>query len=227
MKHRKIIWIILIVVVLASGAAAGWWLYRRYWSEQIVPSAQLYPTRGVDLSAHNGRVDFKALADSGVDFVILKATEGVTFVDNMFFDNYRDARDAGLRVGAYHFFRFDCDGRQQAFHLLHNLAGRQVDFPLILDIEESGNASEYDPAQVDRQLSNAIEHLQLRGYQVMLYTNKDGYRDWVKGRHDDLPLWICSFTDPPIDAPWSIWQYTHRGTVPGVKGSVDLNVLNP
>lgn len=70
-----------------------------------------YEVRGIDISAHNGPIDFERIRNEGIDFVFMKASEGSGFKDVAFFDNYRNARKAGLKVGAYHFFRFDEIGR--------------------------------------------------------------------------------------------------------------------
>ncbi|MCM1449397.1 MAG: hypothetical protein NC082_03575 [Clostridiales bacterium] len=210
----------LIIVV-----AGSWWGYRRYLSPGIEPSVILYPKRGIDLSAHNGKVDFEAVKSSGISFVMLKATEGVSFNDRMFRDNYNAARQAGLKVGAYHFFRFDCNGRIQANHFLNIVRDLEFDFPLALDIEEWGNPSGHKDNDIVESLSAAITHLELNGRQVMLYTNKKGYRKFISTDFPDYPLWICSFSDPPGPDNWYMWQYTHRGHIEGVEGHVDINIL--
>lgn len=227
LTRRRILTIALGIVVLAVAGVGSWWGYVRYLSPDISPSYVMYPTRGLDLSAHNGDVDFEAVKRSGVSFVILKATEGESFADKRFEANYAAARDAGLLVGAYHFFRFDCDGRVQANHFLNVIGDREFDFPLVLDVEESGNPAGHRREEVVATLREAISHLELRGYDVMLYTNKGGYRKFVSSDFPGYKLWICSFTDPPGPAEWYMWQYTHRGHVDGVDGQVDINILNP
>ena len=82
-----------------------------------------YPVVGLDISSHNGVPDFDSIAAAGVDFVYLKATEGTSFHDPAFMRNYLAAKRAGLKVGAYHFFRFDCDGTRQAALFLDDLSG--------------------------------------------------------------------------------------------------------
>ena len=227
MTDRNIFLIAIGILALAVIAVGSWWGYRRYLSPDIEPSHVLYPTRGLDLSAHNGDIDFEAVRRSGMDFVILKATEGESFVDKKFHANYHAARRAGLLVGAYHFFRFDCNGRVQANHFLNTIKGLEFDFPLALDVEEWGNPEGHDKADVVTSLHHAINHLELRQHEVMLYTNKGGYRKFISTNFPGYPLWICSFTDPPGPARWYLWQYTHRGTVDGVDGHVDINILAP
>lgn len=218
------IYCLLGISLLGFGA---WWGYRRYLSPGIEPSVTIYPTRGLDLSSHNGEVDFNEVRDAGYSFVILKASEGVSFIDKSFHKNYTAAREAGLKVGAYHFFRFDCDGRLQANHFLNTVRDMQFDFPLALDVEESGNPDRHDRQQVIKSLRDAINHLALRGHDPVIYTNKSGYRKFIGSSFADIPLWICSFSDPPGPDRWYLWQFTHRGTVPGVKGHVDINILSP
>lgn len=212
-----------IAVVIGTGS---WWGWRRYLSPHIEPSETLYPTRGLDLSAHNGDIDFRAVKEAGIQFVILKATEGVSFTDRKFAENYRQARAAGLKTGAYHFFRFDCDGAVQANHFLNVIRDMEFDFPVTLDVEESGNPDGHDSDSIVKTLGQAIRHLELNGYDVMLYTNKRGYRKFISS-FPDHKLWICSFSDPPGPDSWYMWQYTHRGRVNGVNDLVDINILNP
>ena len=69
------------------------------------PSREVYPVRGVDVSAHQGVIDWEVLSEQGIEFAFIKATEGATFADERFAYNYAEAARCGLRVGAYHFFR--------------------------------------------------------------------------------------------------------------------------
>lgn len=226
LTKKRLVLSALLIAILTVAIAGSWWGYRRYLSPGIEPSATLYPCRGVDLSGHNGDVDFEAIKRAGMSFVILKATEGVSFNDKMFHTNYKAAREAGLKVGAYHFFRFDCDGRIQANHFLNAVKGLEFDFPLTLDVEEWGNPSGHQEEEIVRSLSDAIRHMELHGHDVMLYTNKKGYRKFISTDFPGYPLWICSFSDPPGPDRWYMWQYTHRGRVDGVEGRVDINILN-
>lgn len=184
-----------------------------------------FPIRGIDVSAHNGDIDFRAVKSSGIEFVLMKATEGNDFKDVRFADNYREARRAGLKVGAYHFFRFDSDGVRQAINFMHSMRGRNPDLPAVVDFEEWTNPSEVPDDTVVARLDDMLNHLRMNGYEVLIYTNKDGYDRWVKKRFGDYPLWLCSFSR--IDSPddWVLWQYSHRGSVDGIRGRVDMNVF--
>ncbi len=213
-----------IILLVMATLATGWWAYRRYLSPAINPSMEIYPVRGIDISSHNGMIDFEKVKQDGYDFVMIKATEGISFRDSSFYRNYNSARKAGLRVGAYHFFRFDCDGRLQAYNFLTAIDNLQLDFPPVLDVEDSGNPPATSRDDVIDRLTDAIHHAELHGHIPMIYTNKGGYAKYIEGHFDDYPLWICSFTDPPGPERWDMWQYTHRGNVDGIEGKVDLNI---
>jgi len=206
---------------------AGWWVVRVYRTKPAHVDFSRYPLRGIDVSAHNGSVDFHKVARAGYDFVWIKASEGETFRDTLFTRNFDSATAAGLRVGAYHYFRFDCDGMLQAVNLCRSLQGRRPELGVAIDVEEEGNATGIPTPVIQARLAVMLDYLNLRGLPITLYTNKDGYYEYLADEFSDYPLWICSFTDdnPIDDAPqWIIWQYSHSGRVPGIKGKVDENV---
>lgn len=207
---------------------AGSAIWRKVLSSapSAVPDPTVYTTRGVDISAHNGDIDFERVAADGIDFVLIKATEGTDFKDRNFNTNYRLARRANLRTGAYHFFRFDTDGRLQAINLLHSTRNLPLDFPLIIDVEEWGNPDAIATSEIIGRLRDMIAHLRYFNRDIIIYTNKDGYDRFIHGNFDDYPLWLCSFTDIDPSIKWHMWQYTHRGRVDGISGHVDINVLN-
>lgn len=184
-----------------------------------------YAVKGADISAHNGDVDFNLLAREGIEFVFLKATEGVGFKDAMFHRNYRRAADAGLKIGAYHFFRFDSSGYLQALNVMHSLRGKKIELPVVIDVEEWTNPSDRHTDAIVAQVQEMARVLRSNGYNVMIYTNKDGYSRFVRGRLEDIPLWLCSFSDIDKDVNWNFWQYSHRGIIRGVDRMVDLNVF--
>lgn len=185
-----------------------------------------YPVKGIDISYHNGEVDFDAVASDSVRFVYIKATEGGKWQDSCFVRNFDAARAAGLVVGAYHFFRFDVSGLRQAYNFLEGLHGREPDLPAVIDLEEWKNAPDVTTADVIDRLAVMVDRLKAAGMRVIIYTNKSGYSRFLHRRFDNLDVWICSFTDPPTGGPWLLWQHSHQGRVAGIRGKVDLNTFN-
>ena len=186
-----------------------------------------YPVKGIDVSSHNGAVNYARVAADTVSFVLAKASEGVSFRDKKFVMNIESARRQGLRTGAYHFLRFDTPGFRQAQNFLRAVDGVVLDFPLIIDVEEWRNAETFTTAEVVAELREMIDCLNEAGRKVMIYTNKSGYDRFIRFRFDDLPLWVCSLRhEPATSVGWAFWQHSHKGHVPGVVGDVDLNTFN-
>lgn len=189
------------------------------------PDREKYDIIGIDVSAHNGTIDFDKVAADGVSFVIIKATEGATFKDKNFIDNYRNATKAGLKVGAYHFFRFETPGYMQGLNFVNSIRGRELHLPVVIDIEEWSNAIGEPTHTVIDRLNEMIRHLENHGYRVMLYTNKNGYKRFLKGNFPGYDVWICSLAEEPDIEEWSIWQATHSGHIDGISRSVDVNAF--
>lgn len=214
---------LILAAILAWSCA---WVWEQYLTSPPYVSEERYPVRGIDVSAHNGDIDFGKVKNSGMEFVFLKATEGTDFRDKSFPGNYEKALKAGLRIGAYHFFRFDKDGVDQAVNFLGAIGKRKLDLGLAIDVEQQGNPDTIPTDVVVERLAEMTDYLFLKGIRVYFYTNKDGYEQFLMEAFPGYPLWICSFSSHPIDADWTFWQYDHHGHVNGIKGDVDLNAFN-
>lgn len=215
--------LVILTIIAIAGVAY-------VWRSGVIPTMRIdpeeYPVMGIDLSAHNGKVDFEAVYADSVSFVYLKATEGASFHDSAFEHNYTAAKAVeGLAVGAYHFFRFDVNGTLQARNFLSAVEGKSFDMPLAIDVEEHGNPDTSTDVIVKR-LQEMINCLESEGIQPIIYTNLDGYHRIYKDNFNDYPLWISRFTKPDEDIDWSIWQFSHWGDVAGTNGEVDLNVFS-
>ena len=228
MKPRTAAILLICVTAIAIAAVMYMRISGGRRPEAVAIDRSVYTVSGIDISAHNGEVDFDSVAADGIDFVYIKASEGATWRDKHFEANYAGARAAGLAVGVYHFFRFDVEGWRQSVNLLRALNHRPVELPVAIDVEEWGNSTVWSTEEVVRNLQSMIELLRQGGYQTVIYTNKGGYHRFVRGRLDDVPLWICSFTSPAMveNDRWTFWQYSHCGHVAGVRGAVDLNTFN-
>lgn len=226
---RKIAVAIIAVTGLLVIGLASWRALRVREPHADVDRGR-YPIEGIDISAHNGVVCFDSLAAAGIDFVYLKASEGVSFRDQSFIRNFEAARKAGLAIGAYHFFRFDCDGAMQSVNFLKTIGDLKPDLPLAIDVEEWRNAPGETTSIVRERLEVLVALLRAQGYQVMIYTNKQGHARFVRDgfkAHDVPEIWICSFTNPPLGhEKWRLWQHSHLGRLPGIRGNVDLNTFN-
>lgn len=199
--------------------------YHHYKTEPPYVNPDKYPVNGIDISSHNGDIDFRKVAQDGISFVIIKASEGTDFTDSKFRTNYQEAKKAGLKTGAYHFFRFDKDGVEQALNFVRTVGSRKPELGLVIDVEKAGNPDTVPPDVVKKRLFTMVDYLNLLGYRVMFYTNFNGYYDFISDMFPGYPLWICRFKENPINAEWTFWQHNHHGQVAGIQGDVDLDVF--
>lgn len=225
-KKKDMVVVAAFVAVLSLLVGSIWWAWHHYVSTPPYVDFERFPVRGFDISAHNGYANLKAAADAGYQFVFIKASEGSDFRDENFVLNYNKARHAGLKTGAYHFFRFDKDGIEQANNFLKVIGPRPLDLGLVIDVEESGNAKGVPMDTIKARLQLMVEYLNMRGHRVMFYSNRAGYEKYLLEDFEGMPLWICQFTDNSRNTDWTFWQYDHHGRIPGIRGDVDLNVYN-
>lgn len=223
-KDKNIIGWFLLVCALLAGSIV--WAWHEYVSTPPYVDPDRFPVRGFDISAHNGYANLKAAADAGFEFVFIKASEGVDFRDPNFALNWQKARHAGLAIGAYHFFRFDKDGVEQADNFLRVIGPRPLDLPLVIDVEETGNPAGIPLEKITERLQQMMEYLNMRGHRVMLYSNRAGYEKLLYDDFRGYDLWICQFTDNSANSDWTFWQFDHHGHVPGIRGEVDLDVYH-
>ncbi|MBR1626821.1 MAG: hypothetical protein IJ681_06725 [Bacteroidales bacterium] len=205
--------------------------YRQYYAcPQLAVDSVKYPVMGIDISAHQGKIDWKVVSDSKVSFAFLKATEGADFVDKSFSDNWKKAKKENMVVGAYHFFRFSKDGRIQAKNFISNVKLDENDLPPVVDFEASyGNRlGKYQTKQVQNNLLKCLREMEKHyGLKPIIYTNVETYNKYIKGNFDEYPLWICKLcNEPSKTVSWTFWQYSHKGSVAGIKGNVDVNLYN-
>lgn len=192
------------------------------------PSAERYPVRGIDVSHHQGRIDWPLVKASGHAFAFIKASEGADFRDRRFQENWRGARAAGLVTGAYHFFTFCAPGLLQAENFLAVAPREGVALPAAVDVEYTGNCAGWESLDdVRRELYIFIRHSEAQlGQSLLIYTSEDVWRELVPPELHRHRYWLRSLWGQPSGAlDWRFWQFSDTGAVPGVRGPVDLDVF--
>lgn len=206
-----------------------------------VEEKQMVYVDGIDVSHWQGSITWATVKNSGlVTFAIAKATEGTTFTDSRFAQNWAGIKSNGLIRGAYHFFKTDVSGAAQAAHFLNvlnqNGSVEADDLPPAVDIEYDAS---FEPGwTIDGVKGDLAVWLttveQALGRKPLIYTN---YNTWVNILGDppdfaDYPLWIASYTGGPGSIMlgawnnWVFWQHSSTGQIPGITGNVDLNRFN-
>lgn len=183
--------------------------------------------RGIDVSAHQGKIDWPKVAASGIQFAYIKATEGGDWVDEHFRDNWKEAGAAGIQRGAYHFFTLRRPGADQAENFLKVAPPEAGSLAPVVDLEFGGNTS-VRPARevVVKELSVFLQRVE-SAYRrpVILYLLPEFESSYQVYPLFPRRIWLRNLMSrPPAEMDWEVWQYTPLGRVPGIEGDVDLNI---
>lgn len=220
-------WVRFLLMLTGGSAAAVAAAYFYFLS--FHPDPARYPVRGIDVSHHQGLIDWYDVAGSGIDFVYMKATEGGDFSDRRFQRNWHGAKAAGLRYGAYHFFTLCRPGAAQAAHFIRRVPLDPDALPPAVDLEFGGNCSaQSGHLDLESELTAFLDLVEPHyGRKALLYTTREFYRERMAGKAFDNPLWLRSiFFEPDYGArPWRFWQYHNRSRISGIEGPVDRNVF--
>lgn len=185
---------------------------------------------GIDISKWQTAIDWTKAHQAGVDFAIIKATEGAGYVDPMFHQHRDGAQAADVLTGAYHFLlRGSVAGIPQQVDAF--LATIGTDVPVMaVDLEQHPNKA-WTPVAADA-LAFCTLLAQRTGKMPWIYTSPGFWLSWGNPPWGyQFPLWIAQYTRSwPLQVPpwatWKIWQYTSTGRVAGINSNVDLNLMS-
>lgn len=179
---------------------------------------------GIDVSHHNGQIDWAKRRTNGLGFAFLKATEGSGYVDSMFARNLQSCRSLSIPVGAYHFFRPEADPAAQADIFIRTLgAAKSGDLPPVLDWEVSDNIRSGVQIARARALLDRIESVYKRIpiiYGSPSFLRDLGIPDWFVR----YPLWIANYgvKSPHVPGPWKSYTFWQTSDA----GGLDLDIFN-
>jgi len=214
-----------LAIVLLGAILAAPWAFSRI---ELAPLR--YDVIGVDVSRHQGRIDWRTLAGSGIGFAYIKASEGATFRDANFATNWSESALAGVLRGAYHFFTQCRSGADQAQNFIATVQRHPQALPHVIDAEHMG------PCRTGPAVADVVQEIEAflalieahYGRRPLIYTTSEFHDVYLKGRLAGERFWLRSLVVPPRfgGRPWTLWQYHNRGRRPGITGAVDLNAFN-
>ncbi|HTO51901.1 MAG TPA: GH25 family lysozyme [Myxococcota bacterium] len=215
------------LVLLLALTAAGVLGYQRGWVRFNYPSASRYPIRGIDVSHHQGKIDWQKVRADGVVFAFIKASEGKDHVDSAFKANWAAAQAAGVRRGAYHFFTFCSAGAAQADHFTSTVGPSFGELAPVADVEFVGNCGAAPPdEQIRVELAVFLQAIErASGRKPLLYFTSEARRRILDSRFAGYPLFPRSIFGEPVEEGWAFWQYAANGRVSGVRTLVDLDAF--
>lgn len=187
---------------------------------------------GIDVSAWQDEIDFKAVRDAGCEFVIIRmgwSDAGVMTLDKRFDENFKKAKAAGLKIGVYVFTYDNTEEyvRAVADQVMEKLGGEKLDLPIAFDWEDFGSFQTYGLSfyQLNKLYDAFADELSQDGYDCMLYSSKN-YLEKVWEDTDTRPVWLAHFTDKTdYKGPYMLWQASCTGNIDGINGDVDMDIL--
>lgn len=202
-------------------------------------------TKAIDVSTHNGNIDFNKVKAAGVENVIIRC--GFTGYgrshtlnkDARFEENYKKAKEAGLNVGAYYFSvaLTEADALREAAFVLSLLKGKQFELPIYYDVEDVHDTSAagvlpqnmqgLSKAQLTAIVNRFCDTVEKAGYFVGIYSGKYWFRDEMDmSVLNRYTVWLAHWTtQTDYTGPYGLWQYTDSGKIDGVQGNVDMSYL--
>ena len=199
---------------------------------------------GIDVSKYNGNVNWNAVKNSGIDFVMIRVgyrgygQAGNFAVDTKFKQNIEGAQKAGLKVGIYFVTQAinDTEAIEEANWVINQIKDYNIDMPVAIDVEYSGDEKHNGRADNLDKLTRTIiiqcfcQRIQNAGYIPIIYLNVDWAQNFVNmGLLTEYDTWIANYKKsfyllPSYNGNYTIWQYTSTGRVNGVEGDVDCNI---
>lgn len=188
--------------------------------------------KGIDVSKWQGTIDWKKVKADGILFAIIRAGYGKNtsnYKDKKFEENYKGAKDAGIKVGVYWYSEAEtaADATKEAELCLKRIKGKSLDYPVFFDLE-GGALSSGDCINKCKNFCNAI-HDANAGYKVGVYSSASVWRGALK----DFSLeyrwikWCAAHTGDinikPDSVTYDMWQYSSTGSVAGISGNVDMD----
>ena len=219
MKKRFIILLVFIVAMLFQFYIL------------VLPSFAFSPSgdtiyEGIDVSSWQGEIDFSHVKASGIEVVYIKSSEGFRSVDSYFEQNYTNAKNAGLKVGFYHYVtaRSVEDAVRQANFFVSTISGKNPDCKLAMDFESFGSLGREEINQIALTFMQTVKNVS--GKDVIIYSDEYNANSTFESNLATYPLWVAQYevSEPTVREHWSNWagwQYTDRGEVPGISSYVD------
>ncbi len=189
---------------------------------------------GIDVSKYQGDIDWKAVAESGIDFAIIRcgyrgSSSGTLVEDPYFKKNIAGATQNGIKVGVYFYSQAitQAEAVEEASMALELVKGYHLQLPIFVDTESSGGRGDNISKEARTQFLKAFcETVKNAGYKPGVYSGRYWYTNKVNASElEQYHIWVAQYnTECTYTGRYDIWQYTDSGTVPGIKGNVDMDI---
>lgn len=240
---KKAVAYFLVCIIVLSSTYAG---ITKAYGEGYTHGKQFsncYVYNGIDVSSHNGDIDWYQVKASGIDFAIIRVggrgwSQGTTYSDSKALQNLLGAKAAGLKVGVYFFSQAitEFEGMEEALYLVNYLQKNniRIDLPLVMDVEfasDSTTGGRLMQANLSREEATKVceafcNTATANGYVPMIYADMNMLNNHLDAGAlaKKYPIWLANWTTKTsYKGAYSYWQYSSTGVVPGIAGRVDMN----
>ena len=195
------------------------------------PARDKFPIHGLDISHHQGKIDWDLLKKQNFQFIYIKATEGGDWQDPKFAEFWKAARKRNIPIGAYHFYRICKTGIEQAKNFISTVPKVSSSLPHVVDLEYLGNCvTKKSKETIISEISDYLELIKQHYEKApIIYSTEDFYNQYLLNKLMKTKMWIRNiYRMPklPDQRQWILWQYANRGRVQGIEKNVDLNLFN-
>lgn len=191
-------------------------------------------TTGIDVSKWQGDIDWATVANAGIDFAIIRcayrgSSTGVIVEDPYFKQNIKGATENGIKVGVYFFTQAitEAEAVEEASTAISLVQGYKLNFPIFIDTEGSGGRADNLSKQARTAIVKAFcETVRNSGYKPGIYASKYWYYDNLDvSQLSTYNIWVAQYnTVCNYNGRYDMWQYSSKGSVPGINGNVDMNI---
>lgn len=185
---------------------------------------------GIDVSEYQGNIRWEevdSVDQKPIQFILVRATAGKDRVDKKFHENWKSLDFKKKIKGAYHYYRPNENSIHQANLFIKTVRLQKGDLPPVLDIENLSKTQSIDSLKkgLKRWLAKVEDHYKVK---PIIYTGEKYYQDFLKRDFENYTFWIANYNGWVQDFPEkaTFWQFTEKGSVPGIQGNVDINLYN-
>ncbi|MBR3882335.1 MAG: glycoside hydrolase family 25 protein [Clostridia bacterium] len=189
---------------------------------------------GIDVSHHNGKINWTKVRESGVEFAMIRVgyrgqTSGGIYEDAYFKTNVNGAVAAGIKVGIYFYSTAinETEALEEAAWVVKKIAPYRITFPVVYDFEDfnSKRCASVGGAEATKNANTFLNFVKSKGYEPMMYANKSDITSRMSRSSFSCKFWLAHYTSQTdYTGNVNMWQYTSKGSVPGISGNVDMNI---
>ena len=186
--------------------------------------------KGIDVSVHQGEIDWKKVKDTGIDYAILRCGYGSDITsqdDSQFLRNMAECERVGMPFGVYLYSYANSveKAKSEAQHVLRLIKGHKLQYPIYYDLEDSGTTGKCSKALILEMAKAFVNTLESKGYWVGIYANTYWNNTYLTDSwYDTKARWVAQYNSKcTYKGEYGMWQYSSKGKVDGISGNVDMN----